>query len=83
MLDDEANKDEEVTYTAGDDDPVGGVTLAPGAIATTSSFRPLTIQDTTDETFDDDYSDWSAPANGRTKSVVPDVPTDLERYAER
>ncbi len=26
---------------------------------------------------DDDYSDWSAPANGRTKSVVPAAPTAL------
>jgi len=72
-LTDDENEDSEVTYTAGT--AVGGVTLAAG-MTYYFVIRAVDNQDTTDA-FDDDYSDWSAPASGRTKAIVPAAPTAL------
>ena len=75
-LTDDQNEDHEVTYTAAA--TVGGLTLVAGR---TYYFviRAVDNQGTTgaNEAFDDDYSDWSDPENGRTKSIVPDAPTAL------
>ena len=75
---DEEVEDEEVTYTTAA--TVGEVALAAG---TSYYFVIRAVDDqgtttTTNPTFDDDYSDWSDPENGRTKSIVPGAPTDLD-----
>ena len=74
-LDDDANEDQEVTVMG---------TIEDAEIDAGMSYyfvvRAVDNQGTTTDANaadDDDYSDWSAPANGRTKSVVPDAPTAL------
>ena len=77
-LDDDANEDQEVTFNSTASTDVGNVALAAGTMYY-FVVRAVDNQGTTEtnEAFDDDYSDWSAPANGRTKSVVPGAPTAL------